>query len=69
VWRLAQHLGGQLRVVAGMNGAAVIGYDMTAALAMASALGIDPRAVVALLPGIESAMVSAMAKGPEDIDG
>ena len=30
---------------------------MTAALAMASAMGISPRAVVELLPVIEAAMV------------
>jgi glycerol-3-phosphate responsive antiterminator len=35
----------------------VLGWDMTAALAMGSALGITPRAVVELLPGIEAAMI------------
>jgi hypothetical protein len=35
----------------------VLGWDMTAALAMASAMGIPPRAVVELLPVIEAVMV------------
>ncbi|WRH61533.1 MAG: hypothetical protein RSE12_14250 [Fuscovulum sp.] len=46
-------MGGQIRAVPG----AVLGWDMTAALAMASAMGISPRAVVELLPAIEAAMV------------
>ena len=46
-------MGGQIRAVPG----AVLGWDMTAALAMASAMGISPRAVVELLPVIEAAMV------------
>ncbi|MGY6537228.1 MAG: DUF7697 family protein [Pararhodobacter sp.] len=35
----------------------VLGWDMSAALAMAKALGIDHRAVVELLPVIEAVMV------------
>ena len=50
---MAQRLGGQLRVAP----RAVIGFDMTAALAMGEALGISPRAVVELLPPIEAAML------------
>ena len=46
-------MGGQIRAIPG----AVLGWDMTAALAMASAMGISPRAVVELLPVIEAAMV------------
>lgn len=46
-------MGGQIRAVQG----AFLGWDMTAALAMASAMGISPRAVVELLPVIEAAMV------------
>ncbi len=53
MWDLAQRMGGQIRVIQG----AVLGWDMTAALAMASALGISPRAVVELLPVIEAVMV------------
>ncbi|MBU9699993.1 hypothetical protein GU927_019300 [Rhodobacteraceae bacterium HSP-20] len=46
-------MGGQIRGIPG----AVLGWDMTAALAMASAMGISPRAVVELLPVIEAVMV------------
>ena len=53
MWDLAQRMGGQLRAVPG----AILGWDMTAALAMASALGISSRAVVELLPVIEAVMV------------
>ena len=52
-----QRLGGQLRLVAGAQGAIVIGWDMTAALALATALGIPPLAVAELLPPIEAVMV------------
>jgi hypothetical protein len=46
-------MGGQIRAIPG----ALLGWDMTAALAMASAMGISPRAVVELLPVIEAVMV------------
>jgi hypothetical protein len=35
----------------------VLGWDMTAALAMAAALGVDLRAAAELLPVIEAVMV------------
>ena len=53
VWDLAGRLGGQIRAVPGV----VLGWDMSAALAMADALGIDPRAAVEFLPVIEAVMV------------
>ena len=47
----------------------VLGWDMGAALAMAQALGIDPRATVEFLPVIEAAMArklnDQMAGGTE----
>jgi hypothetical protein len=46
-------MGGQIRAIPG----AVLGWDMTAALSMAAAMGISPRAVVELLPVIEAVMV------------
>jgi hypothetical protein len=52
-----QRLGGQLRLVADQHGAIVIGWDMTAALAMAAALEIPSLAVAELLPPIEAVMV------------
>ena len=64
---MAQRLGGQLRVAP----RAVLGFDMTAALAMGEALGISPRAVVELLPPIEAAMVRQVNKSDDqsDLDG
>ena len=46
-------LGGQLRVIPG----AVIGWDMSAALALGDALGVPPFAMAELLPEIEAVMV------------
>ena len=53
VWDLALRLGGQLRVAPGV----VIGWDLGAALALASALGVAPLAAAELLPEIEAVMV------------
>lgn len=64
---MAQRLGGQLRLAP----RAVLGFDMTAALAMGDALGISPRAVVELLPPIEAAMLRQVNKSDNqsDLDG
>lgn len=48
--------GHQLRAIPG----AVIGYDMTAVLNMAQALGVPALAVAELFPPIEAAAISAM---------
>ena len=56
VWRLTGLLDGQIRVIPG----AVVGFDLTAALAAADAMGIDRAAVVELLPVIEARMVAAL---------
>lgn len=53
VWDLAGRLSGQLRAIPG----AVLGWDMGAALALGSALGIPALAVVELLPVIETEMI------------
>lgn len=50
---MAGRLGGQLRAIPG----AVLGLDMSAALAMAQALGIDMLVAAELLPAIEAVMV------------
>lgn len=55
-------MGGQIRAIPG----AVLGWDMTAALAMASAMGIPSRAVVELLPVIEAVMVRKLNEGNAD---
>lgn len=61
VWHLATQMGGQVRAMPG----AVIGFDMTAALAMAAASGVDAAAVVEFLPVIEAAMVRRMNERTE----
>jgi len=48
---------GQLRIAAGTDGTVVLGWDMTAALAMAQALGVAPLIAAECLPGIEAVMV------------
>ena len=57
VWDLVLRLGGQLRMVSPAGGAMVLGWDMTAALAMARALGVDPLIAAECLPEIEAVMV------------
>jgi hypothetical protein len=54
IWDLVLRLGGQLRAIPG----AVLGWDLTAALALASALGIDARLVAEVLPEIEPIVVA-----------
>lgn len=49
-------LGGQLRLAPPV----VIGWDMTAALAMARAMGVSPRLAADLLPHVEAAMTAKM---------
>ncbi|QIE57901.1 hypothetical protein G5B40_14150 [Pikeienuella piscinae] len=65
VWDLGGRLGGQLRVLPG----AVIGWDLTAALALANALGMSPVAAAELLPVIEAAMVAKLNEQMERHDG
>jgi hypothetical protein len=55
-----QRLGGQLRLAQGPSGNAVIGWDMAAAFALASALGLSPLAVAEMLPPIEAVMVQKL---------
>ena len=69
VWDLAQRLTGQLRIAAGMGGGAVIGWDMTAALAMARALGVSPLIAAELLPALEAVMVRKLNERMEARDG
>lgn len=66
VWDLAGRISGQVRAIPG----AVLGWDMTAALAMGSALGIAPQVVAELLPVIEAEMIrktnEKIREGAED---
>ena len=59
VWDLALKLGGQLRVVPGAP-AAVIGWDLGAAMALAQALGVNPLVAAEILPAIEAVAVRAI---------
>jgi len=54
---MALKMGGQLRVA---TSGAIIGWDMTAALAMANALGLDPLIAAELLPVIEAEAVRGL---------
>ena len=65
VWDLAGRLGGQIRAVPGV----VLGWDMSAALAMAAALGVDLRAAAELLPVIEAVMVRHINQQMDAGDG
>jgi len=47
----------------------IIGWDMSAALAMASALGISTLAVAELLPPIEAVMVKKLFEQMEQDHG
>jgi hypothetical protein len=65
VWDLVLRCGGQLRAVPG----AVIGYDMTAVLAMGDALEVPRVAVAEFMPQIESVAVAAMNAAAETEPG
>lgn len=64
VWDLVGRLGGQIRVA----GKAVIGWDMSAALALAHALGVNRMVAAELLPELEAVMVRRINEkiGAED---
>jgi hypothetical protein len=57
VWDLVQRLGGQMRVVGGMSGGAVLGWVMAAALQLGAALWLSHLIIAELLPPIEAVMV------------
>jgi hypothetical protein len=65
VWDLVGRLGGQMRVA----GRAIIGWDMTAALALARALGVNPMVAAELLPDLEAVMVRRINEKIGDPDG
>jgi len=52
-----------------VNNGVVLGYDMTTALAMAGALGVNTYAVADLLPIIEGAMVRKSIEAREATNG
>jgi hypothetical protein len=65
VWDLVGRLGGQVRVA----GKAVLGWDMSAAMALAQALGLNPMLVAELLPEMEAVMVRRINEKIGEIDG
>ena len=48
---------------------AVIGWDMSAELALGDALGVPPLAMAGLLPGIEAVMVTRLNEQMDDSHG
>jgi hypothetical protein len=48
---------------------AVVGWDMSAALALGDALGISPLAMAELLPVIEAVMVTKLNEQMEHTNG
>ena len=65
VWDLVGRLGGQMRVA----GKAVLGWDISAAMALAQALRLNPMVVAELLPELEAVMVRRMNEKIGDSDG
>lgn len=57
---VVRRMTGQMRVVVGMGGGGVIGWDMTAALALAEAMGVHRSIAADLLPALEAVMVRSM---------
>ena len=51
-----------------MAGKAVIGWDMTAAISLAHALGLNPMVVAELLPELEAVMVRRINEKIADSD-
>jgi hypothetical protein len=66
IWDLVTRLGGQMRITAAGT---IVGWDFTAALAIAGALGIDLAPVAEILPLIEAVMVRALNEQREMNDG
>ena len=66
VWDLVGRLGGQIRVA---PSGGIIGWDMTAALALARALGVPGAALAEWLPVIEAMMVAKLNERLEQEHG
>ena len=60
-----------MRVVGGMSGGAVLGWDMAAALQIGAALGLSTLIIAELLPPIEAVMVRRMNEqaGSSSLEG
>lgn len=60
IWDAVLRLGGQMRWMTGGDRPVAMGWDMAAALALATALGIPARLAAEMLPPIEAAATRAM---------
>lgn len=60
IWDLVMRLGGQMRIASTLAGSRIVGWDMTAALALADARGISRWLVAEFLPEIEAVLVQRM---------
>lgn len=69
IWDLVLRLGGQMRVVGGFSGARVVGWDMTAALAMGAAMGLSAGLLLETLPEIEAVMVRKLNEAAQEAEG
>ncbi|MFN7224471.1 MAG: hypothetical protein ACK4MS_10670 [Paracoccaceae bacterium] len=66
LWDLVLRLTGQLRSAPSAERLIVTGLDMTAALALAAAIGVPARLAAEFLPDIEAAMVAAINDSGDD---
>lgn len=66
IWDLVQRLIGQVRSVVGADRLIATGFDMTAALALAAALGVPARLAAEFLPPIEAEMLLALNTTGDD---
>ncbi|MCF7700553.1 DUF7697 family protein [Loktanella sp. M215] len=60
MWDLVQSLQGQMRIVSGQTATGYVAFDMTAALALARAMGLPAALAADLLPRIETVAVAKM---------
>ena len=67
--RLLGRLGGRMRSIPGGHPLVFAGWDMTAALALAGALGLPAHLVAEMLPAIEAAAVEAAASDGDPAGG
>ena len=60
IWDLTQRMFGQLRVVGGVNGNQVIGFDMNVAFSLGTALSVPAELIAEWMPAIEGVIVTKL---------
>lgn len=65
---LVARLGGQVKWATGGEKPVAMGWDMTAALSLAGALGIPALLAAEFLPPIEAAAMAAMNSDGQDLE-